>query len=86
MVSAPAIQIFADPPQEKYETVGVVRGFDIVGFTPGQRHARATREMLRRAAEIGANAVILKSSSYNWPQQTVEGTAIKILPKADSAH
>lgn len=78
-----AVKIFAEAPSDKYETIGLVSGYDGgASWTFQGGREKATRQMQQRAAKIGANGVIIKSGGFDaWTGTQVEGIAIFVLPK-----
>jgi hypothetical protein len=80
------VRIFAEPPGEKYEIIGIVTAYDGSAWTVQGGIDKANRQLQQRAAKYGANGIIVKRSNADpWRGTTVEGTAIFILPKDQSA-
>ncbi|MCH7870018.1 MAG: hypothetical protein IH881_20190 [Myxococcales bacterium] len=56
------VKVYLDPPS-KYETIGLVEASSDVEFTSQGAVDRAIHELKRQAARIGANGVLLLSTS-----------------------
>jgi len=53
------VEVFKEAPLFDYEVVGTVRASSDGGFTEDSRQEKATEELKKQAAKIGANGLIL---------------------------
>ncbi|ETX09436.1 hypothetical protein MUS1_08760 [Marinomonas ushuaiensis DSM 15871] len=58
-LEAVQVSVFENAPSFDYQVIGVVTASSDGGFTEGSRQEKATEELKKQAAKIGANGVIL---------------------------
>ena len=55
------VKIYSSPPSD-YDSVGIVRASEPIGFSEQMAYDRAIERIKREAASIGANGVLIKES------------------------